>query len=187
MKMKSKEPGFTLIETVIVVFFITLLLLVLFNLYDWHSKIYNYQQALTRVSTSARTTLTTMDSYVSQSNLVLASASVNGTTYTSSANTLVLQLPSVDSSGNILAGKSDKAAFYPSGSNFYIQVEPNASSTRTRLNKILSDSLQSISLTYNDASFPQVTEVTVNFKAQLQVKSQTVTSNLLQNMYLLNY
>ena len=128
-----------------------------------------------------------MQAYVSQANLVLVSATVNGTTYTSSANTLVLQMPAINSSGSTISNKYDKVAFYPSGTNFYIQLEPDAASSRKKLNKILSDSLQSVTLTYDNASYALVTKVTVNFLSQLQVKAQTVQSNLVQNMYLLNY
>jgi len=186
-KWKKSGAGFTLIELMLVLFFTGILITVVFSLYDWHNKIYYYQQGLVQTSASSRTAVTTMQTYVAQANQVLASASVSGTTYTTSANTLVLQLPAIDSSNNIVSGKWDEAAFYPSGSNFYFRLEPDAASSRRQTYKLLSDSLSSISLTYDNATMSMVKEVTVNFKNQLQVKNQTVTSNLQQNMYLANY
>lgn len=183
----TNGSGFTVIEMAIVLFFAGILITVLFGLYDWHAKYYNYQQALVRVSGSSRTALQTMQSYVAQSSQVLAAATVNGSNYSSSANTLVLQLPATDASGNTIAGKSDKAAFYPSGGNFYFQLEPDPASSRKNLYKLLSDSLQTVSFTYNNASFPLVTKVSVNLLNQLKVKDQLIKSNLQENMYLLNH
>lgn len=187
VKPLRSSTGFTLIEIMMVLFFAGILMVVIFNLYDWYNKLYNYQQGLVRVTTGSRTAVQTLQSYVSQSKAVLASASVNGTTYSSSTTTLVTQLPSIDSSNNLVAGKWDKAVFYASGPNFYLQVEPDPASSRLKLYKLLSDSLQSLSFGYNNADFSQVSKVTVNFQAALQVRDQKVISNLQQDMYLLNF
>jgi len=185
-KQKSYD-GFTLIEMIIVLFFAVILITVLFSLYDWHSKYYYYQQALVRVTGSSRASVGTLQDYLSQANQILPSASVNGMSYTSATSSLVAQLPAIDSSGAALPGKYDKVAFYSTGSSFYLQLEPDPASSRAKLNKILSDSLQSVAFSYNNASSSLVTQVTVDFLSQLQVKSQIVSSNLKQNIYLFNY
>jgi Tfp pilus assembly protein PilE len=179
--------GFTLIELIVVLFFAGILIAVLFNLYDWHGKVYSYQQALVRVSTSNRQTIATMQAYTSQANRLLSSASVNGTTYTTASGTLVMQLPTIDAGNNIVSSKWDKAAFYASGSNFYLQFEPDPSSSRKKLNKILNDSLSSVVFTYNNASTSLVTKVSVTLQSSLTLKQQVVTGSLVQDMYLLNY
>ena len=183
----KKNNGFTLIETLVVLFFACILLVVFFNLYDWHGRVYYYQEALIRVSTSNRQALLNMQNYVAQSNRVLVSASVNGTTYTTSANVLVLQIPSIDSTGNIVANKWDKVAFYGSGTNFYLQLQPDATSSRQKINKILSDTLASVSFTYNPTDVTQANKISVNFSSAQQARQERVTGSLQQDMYLLNF
>ena len=187
IKRIGGEKGFTLIEIVIVLFFSGILLVALFGLYDWHSKVYNYQQALVRVSTTNRQAVSTMQGYVSQAIQVLTSATINGTAYTTGSGTLVLQLPSVDSSNNAITGKYDNVAFYSSGKNFYMQLQPDASSSRVKTYKLLGDSLSSVTFTYNNATYSLVTEVSVSFQSSQKVNQQTVTSGLQQDMYLLNF
>jgi type II secretory pathway pseudopilin PulG len=53
MKLKN-NAGFTLIESVLMVFVIALLLVALFSLYDWHSKVYVYQRAVVHTTEQAR-------------------------------------------------------------------------------------------------------------------------------------
>lgn len=184
---KRKISGFTLVEAVIVIFIISLLLLVLFSLYDWHSKVYTYEQAQVRVTGSTRASMDLLALDISQAYRVLASASVNGTNYNSDASNIVLQLPSVDSSGAIIAGKWDYAAFYSSGQNFYVTTQLDASSMRQNINKNLSDSLSSLVFTYNNADFNLVKKVTVDLTAAVTVRNQTPTSHLTQDIYLKNY
>ncbi len=186
-KSNKNNQGFTIIEILIVLFFAGILLVVLFNIYDWHGKVYSYQQAFIRVSSANRTAISNIQSYVSQSYRVYSSASVNGITYNTGADTLVLQMPALDTNNSIIFGKWDKVAFYPDGSNFYMQLEPDPSSRRTKINKILSDTLLSVVFIYNDTDMDNVNNVRVTFKSSKQVKDQIITQGMDQSMYLLNY
>lgn len=187
LKKENTRAGFTLIEVIMVLFFAGILITVLFGIYDWHSKIYYYQQALVRVSTSARSTVQAMQFYTSQANRVLASASVNGAVYSSGADTVVMQLPSTDADNNVLAGKWDKAVFYLSESNLYMRLEPDALSSRSGIYKLLAENVSGFTITYNNADFNQVTAVTINLSCQLLIKNQLATSSFRQNIYLKNY
>lgn len=183
----SLAEGFTLIEVSVVLFFAGLLLVVMFNLYDWHSKIYSYQQAYVRVSTGNRQVVSTMQDYITQSYKVLSSATINGVNYTTGSDVLVLQLPALDANNNVIFGLWDKVAFYKSGFNIFIQVEPDPGSSRLNLNKILNDSVQSFVLTYNNVNLSLVNKVTLSLTSAAQARSQTVSSGMTQDMFLLNY
>jgi len=185
--ISNANRGFTLIEALIVIFISTLLLLGFLTLYDWHSKTYNFQQATVRVSESGRFAMQAMNTYISQSYRVLASMTINGAAYTSSSTTVVLQIPAIDSNNNVLAGKWDYAAFYGSGSKFFQDVQVDPSSVRLGEKKILSDSLASISFTYDNADFALAESVAVDLLTQVVVRDQTVSSHLTQNIYLKNY
>lgn len=185
--IRVKNKGFTLIEIVIVLFFSGILMVVLFNLYDWHGRVYGYQQAYVRVSSANRVSISTMQSYISQANRVLDNATINGIAYTTGIDTLVLQIPSVDESNDIISSKWDKVVFYPVNRNFYMQLEPDPVSSRRNIYKILDDTLQSVTFTYSDAIMSQVKNIVVNFISSQQVRQQTISLSMNQSMYLLNY
>ena len=175
--------GFTLVEMVIVLLVMAILLLGFLMLYDWHTKIYNYEVAFVRVTSASRSSLQTLSSNASQAHQVLASSSG----YSSGSQTLILQLPSVDNTGELIAGKWDTMIFYASSTNFYFSAQPDASSARPAGIKLLSDSLNSLTFTYNNADVTQATKVTVDMDNRLQVRNQTVDSHVQQDLYLKNF
>lgn len=187
-KYSHLQNGFTLIEMLVVVFLTSVILLGLFSLYEWHGKMYSYQQAVVRVTQSSRNTMQTLSTYVSQSYQVATSTVVQGVTYTSDADSLVLFLPSIDSTGNVVAGKTDTAVFYSSGTDAFVSFQPDVASSRTAIaKKQLSDSLQSLTFTYNNASTTQVTQVTAAVTNRVQVRTQLVKSAITEGFYLKNY
>jgi competence protein ComGC len=183
----KQYAGFTLLETMIVIFFLVLLMSVFFSLFIWHNSIYHYQESFVKVSEQGRNTLAAIQQNVNQAYRVLATSSVSGALYTSSATTTVLQLPAIDSANSVISGKWDYVVFSLSGQNLSEIVQPDASSARQTIKKQLSDSAQSLSFTYNNNTFSQVTEVSVNFNPQINYKGHLVGNNLQQNIYLHNY
>jgi hypothetical protein len=184
---QKSGAGFTLIEMILVIFLGTLLLLGLFSLYDWHSKMYNYQQGLVRVSESARNSSQAILEHTTQAYRVVASQTINGTVYTSSSTALVLQLPAVDGSSNVVPGKWDHVVFFASGTNLYQIISPDPASSRMGGTRLLSDVLGEIEFTYDNGDFTQVRRVAVHIYTEIQVRDQTVTQDLQQNIYLKNY
>jgi prepilin-type N-terminal cleavage/methylation domain-containing protein len=181
------NSGFTIVEMLIVIFIGTLLLLGLFSLYDWHSRMYNYQQGLIRVSESARNSTQAISENTSQAYRVLASQTVNGTLYASGANTLVLQMPSIDAGSNVLPGKWDYIVFYVSGNDLFQVTAKDALSSRVAGTRKLSDVLHSIEFTFNSNDFTLVNRVSVNLQTRTQVRDQLISQQLQQNIYLKNF
>jgi type II secretory pathway pseudopilin PulG len=180
---QNNQKGFSILETVVVIFITTILLLTFYSLFDWHGKVYNYQQAIIRTSGSARDSMQYLSVYTSQSYRVLTS----GAGYNSGPDTLVLQLPAVDNSGEIIASKWDIAVFYASGTQLRLLTMPDPASSRPTLDKQLSDSLQSLVFTYNNAVFDSTTKVTADLTTSLNVRNQTAKTKLSESLYLKNY
>ncbi len=184
---KKNDKGFTLIEMMVVIFLGGLLLVVILSIYVWHNSVYNYQQALVKTSEAGRRSLTSMQTYVSQAYRVLATSTVNSTLYSSDSQTLVLQLPSVDNAGSVVPSKWDVAVFYSASGKLFVAVSPDAGSFRPRILKQISDSLNSLVFTYDNADFNLVKKITVALNNSMVVKNQTVSQNITQDMYLYNY
>lgn len=185
--LKEKVGGFTLVESVIMVFILALLLVALFSLYDWHGKVYVYQKAVVETTEQARFSTQTLQAWVNQAYRVESSVTLGGANYQSATTTLGLKLPSVNNQGQAIAGTWDYAAFYLDGKNLYIKVEPNASSTRPMVYKRLAESILNLEFVYDNPAWDSVRQVSVNLTTSIQAREQAVTSNFQQNLNLINY
>lgn len=178
--------GFSLIETMVVLGISVAALIALVNLFLMFNSIYGYQQAFIASAGSAGTTMNALEAAILPANQVLVSHSFSGDTYTSSETILVLELPSIDSSGALIAGAKDYVAFYTSGASFFRRTEAAAGSVRISGVKTLSSAVASISFSYDDADFAKVTNITTDLQMQAALKQQTVQSHLSGRWYLRN-
>lgn len=185
----SAERGFTLIEMLLVIFLSSMLLLGLFSLYEWHGKMYSYQQAMVRVTESGRQSMQALQLYVTQAYRVVNNytSPVDGTVHSSGPTTLVLQVPAINSGGIALAGKWDYVVFYLSGTDLNMQVFADPASSRPGGTRLLTERAASLTFTYDNANFSQVHAVTAELTTAQQVRSQQVTQQLEQNFILRNY
>jgi hypothetical protein len=128
-----------------------------------------------------------MESLTLPADAVLQTHTFIGGTYTSSSTVLVLEIPSVDSSGNTIASTHDYAVFYSVGTtSAYRLLEANALSTRVSGTKLLSSTMKAFTFTFNDADFTKVNIVTVDVQTQAQVKQDTVSDHRSEQMRLRN-
>lgn len=89
-------------------------------------------------------------------------------TYTTGSTQLVLKLPSLDLSGNIIADSFDYYVFYLDQTKLRFKVFPNALSQRTSRDQILSTSVESLEFRYYNLVNPPV-EVTPVSAAKVKI------------------
>jgi prepilin-type N-terminal cleavage/methylation domain-containing protein len=181
------QRGLTLIETVVVVGISAVVLMALIQLYLTFNSMYGVQQAAMATGGSASASMNAFEAAILPANQVLSSHAFFGRTYTSSSTALVLELPSIDSSGAIVAGLKDYIVFFSSSSTLYRLTSPSANSARISGTTTLSTTLQSISFTYNSATFTSVSNVIVDIQTRASYKEQAVQSHLTEKLYLRNY
>src|SRR5690349_4747585 len=128
--MNRNKSGFTLIELVIVLGISSIVLLGLLSLFEWHQKVFVYEQADVQVTSSARQVMNNMSEYIAQGYMILSSRTINGTAYTTDADTIVLQIPSRNSSGSAIAGTYDYVVFNLSNGSIYQSIETGNGSVR---------------------------------------------------------
>lgn len=184
---KQKQDGFTIIEVVIVTAIFAILLLGLMNIFDWQNKVYNLEQAEVMATGSARVAMNSLNFTLAQGIQLENTRNINGTDYTTGGNSLVVRLPSYDSSGALIDGVYDYVAYYSNGSNLYQLTETGTGGARPHGTKLLSDRLESFTLTYNVGDIPSVSQVTVNLTTQAFYRgNQSVTTNLVETIFLRN-
>lgn len=174
----ESSTGFSVIEMVIVVPLIAIMAFFLSYIGIYHFQTFNSQSAELNITDYARTALDDIDNYVRQATRVLSSYS----TYTTGTNTLVLQIPSIDSSGQLVAGTYDNAVFYLSGTDLFRRIYPDASSTRSNVIQKLASGVNTsnFSFSYDNGDYSLVKQVTTNLtvtqNAGTQVRSITISS-----------
>lgn len=185
-KNRQKERGFSIIEAIFASAILIFVLGAFAVLYTNFSKFYNRQQAEINIGNSAREAVKELQSAALQANHIIASHTFSGTAYTTGQHIVVLEIPSIDGSGNIVSGKYDYVVFYLTGKNLYRRVEVDAASSRpSGLNKI-SDSVSMLTFTYNNPNLAQATKIDTDIQMQTVSGSQTISSDLHQEIYLRN-
>lgn len=186
--MTGRRPlrAFTLLELVMTLGVFSVMLLALYNFFLSSNKTFLFETAYISTDGSAANVVSAIRSAALPANAVLASQALGGTTYTSSSTVLVLSLPSVDSSGQVVSSKYDYVAFYKTGTTVYQKTVADASSARTSGTKSLTTTASSFTLTYSTTDFTQVKSFTVDIQTTSSVKTQSVQGHLSQTIYLRN-
>lgn len=178
--------GVTLVEIMIVVAILAMTLVVLVDLLKRYHVTFQAQEATINTARSASAIITAVRHALLQANHVLASHSFSGTLYTSGANTLVLSLPAVNSSGDVISGKTDYIVFYVSGANAYVLTEADSASNRVSSQRQLSDVVQTLTFTYDNSDFTQVKKVDTDVETRTYIRTQAIQGHLHQQVYLRN-
>lgn len=181
------KHGFTLVETIVVISLTLISLAALVNMFVIFSSLNGYQQAVIATDGSASIAMNAFEAAVLPASKVLVSRTFSGTLYTTSATTLVLQLPAVNSSGTIINGVSDYIVFYRSSNILYQLTEVGSGSARRPGQVMLSATLSTLSFTYDNVDVTKATAVTVDLQTSQQYKTQTAQGHLREQLYLRNF
>lgn len=186
-KTCTKRHAFTLIETLIVIA-LGVSIMITFGLLIYNFNIsVTYEQAFIQSSGSANAVLRGVELLVLPADAVLQMHEFSDGTATSSLTTLVLEIPSIDNSGNVLVNTYDYAKFYSIGTNVYLHLEANSLSSRISGTKQLGSDVNALTFTYNSSDFTQVNVVTVDVQTRTTVKQEIISDHLLEQIRLRNY
>ncbi len=99
-------------------------------------------------------------------------------TYTSGTTQLVIQIPSIDSSGNIIGSTYDYDVYFVDQSRLMFKRFPDAASKRQSANQVLTGNVNSVKFDYFDSAGLSVTPtVAVKVRATLTLKQKAGYSN----------
>lgn len=163
-----------------------LMLLALMQVLLGYTGTYRARQATVDTASSASAIVSAVENAALQATRILSSYTYGGATYTSGTSTLVLELPAVDSSGNVLSATYDHEIFFASSSNAIRVIATDPSSARTAGTKYLSATLQSLTFTYNAIDLTTATSVTVDVQTRAQTGQLVAQTRLTQQIYLRN-
>jgi type II secretory pathway pseudopilin PulG len=159
------NKGFTLLETVFVVALSAFLLFAIQTLYLSFTRLESEESAEYSARGSAVHTLRAVESMVFPANRILASHTFSTGTYTTNSETLVVRIPSVTSTGAIIAGVYDYAVLYQSGASALSRLEAGQGSARQTRERTVGTPLADLTFSYDNADVTNATSVTASISA----------------------
>lgn len=180
------ERGLTLIEMLVTIALISLLLLGVFEIYYSFSKTYTKQNASMDVAISAARIVDEVNEMGLQARSVLASHTINGSAYSTGTSTLVLQLPAVSGSGDVVSNTYDYAVFYQSGTSAYVSMDADAASSRKDVTRTLTSVLGSLTFTYDNGDPSLSNSILVDVTTHSTTSQQSFDTHLTHTVYLRN-
>lgn len=177
--------AFTFVEVLITVALFVILIIGIAQLYLVYGKVVTFQESSIGVALDGDSIVSAVGVAGSQASHVISSHVFFGTSYTSGTTTAIFELPSVDSSGGIL-DTYDYVGIYASSTSVYRTIDAAGGSVRISGQKRLTDSLDALSFTYDNISFPLVTSVTVDATTSVVVRGQTTYMHARGHVYLRN-
>jgi hypothetical protein len=187
---RHRAAGFTLLETVAVIGIMIMLLLVVDRIFlvneDYMAK------TLARIDNDngAVIAIGRLGELSRGATAILTSETINGTLYTTSPDVLVLQIPTLDGSGNIVANSSDYVAFYRNpidSTQIYTDTAVAAGSARQSGKKLLTDDNALLTFSYNNPLPSNATRVSVFLVNQQTVRGVTITTKEWTSIFLRNH
>jgi prepilin-type N-terminal cleavage/methylation domain-containing protein len=185
--MMRSPRGFTLLEVAIVIGMFVVMMAVVIQFFITYSTSYLVDRATMSVASSAGSIVNEVTELGYSADQILNSHSFGGTTYTTDATTLVLELPAINASGVVISSVYDYVVFYRVGESVYRLLEAGTGSNRTPGTKLLSDSVTSFGFTYDHATPSQASTTVVSVTAQKVVHGAPVRSQLSNTVHLRNF
>lgn len=159
---RSVKRGFTILELLISIAILSIISVIISTIAIRSGIIFEKQTGLVEVRLSNRFVLDEVATQVRAAKQVEGSFTGNGQNFTTGTTTLILKLPSVDSSGSTISGAFDRVVFYLDGARIFKKVFPDATSKRPKTTQILTATVKNLNFSYNNVSIASASAVSVN-------------------------
>ena len=176
--MRSSHRGFTLVELIISISIAVLVSGLLIAILVNNTGLFYKQSSKISEGIGANNGLVNIKSSIKESQSVADSFSFSGTTYSSSSTQLVLKLPSIDSSKDIISNTFDYFVYYQNNDKLIWRVFPDPLSLRVSVNQILTENVQSLLFEYfNSAGNPITPTSAVKVRVRINLSKNVATED----------
>lgn len=163
MKVQSLgNYGLTLIEVLVAMGIATLAGVLLVVIIVNSAGIFTQQSSKVQTGLNINDALSSVRGNIKQASAVAESYTSGSTTYTTGSSQLVLKVPSIDSSGNIITDTFDYFVFFLDQKILHFKIFPDSSSSRTASDRIFSTSVDSLEFRFFNSANPPVEVAPVN-------------------------
>lgn len=149
--MSLNSKGITLTEILVTLAITAVVVTLLATIFSQNNRLFYNQQTKVSHGISSNEVINQIDDAIRGAISVEAQYPAQNPTYTSGDSTLILKLPSIDGSGNVISGVFDYMVFskdltLPAILRQIIYTDPQ--SARKSANKVISTTLKSLTITY---------------------------------------
>lgn len=170
--------GLTLVEMLVTVA-ILIIAAGFFNaIFINHNRLYDAEKVRVEAGTAHARTLRAVSQKIREAKGVLSAGVYGGTSFTSDNDTLVLEVPAVDTNDVLLVNKFDVFIFSLDASNpvkLFRHVSPAAGSVRRDAKGVLNEYVKSLNITYDTAQASDAKVVTVALTTERSERGKTAT------------
>jgi hypothetical protein len=174
-KASLKNKGVSIVEAIVVITLVSVVSVVIMDLFITHGRIFNLNSAGSDFQLQGAEVVEAVGRVVRVADKTVSSRTINSVNYTASAGTLVLEIPSIDSAGQVIAGKYDYAAVYLSNNKIFVSQQADPASSRVSLARALSDSVSRLQFIYDNGSYDSVSSVLVQLAMSKNISGKTRT------------
>jgi type II secretory pathway pseudopilin PulG len=186
MNKAGAEKGMSILESVVVVGLVALLSAVLMDIFIAHGRIFNLSSANSDFGLQAAEAMEAVGKNIRVADKTLAARTINSENFTAASDTLIVEIPSVDSSGQVISGKYDYAAVYFSGGKIFLSQQADTASSRPTSKRSLSDSVSSLRFICDNSNYDNVGSVLVQIVLSKNISGKTQTYTINKNFVLEN-
>lgn len=160
--------GLSLIELLIITGVMTVVGALLMVIMVNSAGLFTKESAKLEAGLNINDTLVQVRSNIKNASSIASSYSDSTTTYTTGTTQLILQIPSLDSSNNIITDTFDYYIFFLDQKKLRFKTFPNAASARKDQDQIFSNIIDSLKFQYFNSSTPP-TEVTPTIARKVRI------------------
>lgn len=176
-------------ETMTVIGIMTIIMLMVTQIYAVSYDVFIKHFARTENENAAVLAARTIADVTRGATEVLAGQTINGTPYVTSADTLVVKMPTVDSSGNIVSGSHDYLAIYRHATDA-TQIRSNtdaaADSRRLDGDRLVTDFNDTLKFRYNHSDVTKASRVQIYIINTQTKRTTALTARAWSAMFLRN-
>lgn len=189
METNKSNAGFITFEVLIVVGLMAVISIVLIEIFILHGRVFNITSSQTELQLETVFLGSEIGEQVRDASSILSSQTINSVPYTTDEDTLVLQIPSINSQGEVIPTVFDHTVIYLNGTNpneLHISTEANVASSRADTERVLSDLVNELDFRYNNTDLGLADYVTVEITLSQTFAGETRTSTFSERINLIN-
>ncbi|HCC22052.1 hypothetical protein A2480_01130 [Candidatus Uhrbacteria bacterium RIFOXYC2_FULL_47_19] len=188
-RISQSWPGFSLVEVIVVLGVMTLILVMVIQIFMVSYDTYAKQSARANNDSGIMLATRTISETTRGALSILTNKTINGTNYTSSSDELVLALATIDENGNLIEDETDYVAYYRNDSNpneILVDIESALGSYRTTGKKLVTDNNVILTFRYDNQDLGQVRRVSIYLKNEQTIRTTTVETEAWSSIFLHN-
>lgn len=182
---KRFQTGFTLTETLVVLFLISFGVVLLSTIFFAFNRAYQRESARVDLYVETTVAMNVISEYLQTAREVLASQTVNGTLYTSDTDSIALSLQSIASDGMINSASVDYVGFQLTGPRLMMELDANDVG-RNNQSRAIARFIAGAQFAYDAETPGAVKAVTVHLQARRTIGTQAVEVNIQRTIRLRN-